>query len=152
MKPLTMRVYMPYRRPTSSMIAHMKGMVMGGMLVVGLGTRLRPSARAPELDYAPREPPRRYAPMYGAKGATLSELLYARTRLECLCVSIPKHTWYYPVVWHPLIYRAVPLSRHHNLKTVTLELSCALGYDPSPTRTRGSARLYGTKTPVFEHH
>ena len=63
MKPLTMRVYMPYRRPTSSMIAHMKGMVMGGMLVVGLGTRLRPSARAPELDYAPREPSRRYASM-----------------------------------------------------------------------------------------
>ena len=26
-----------------------------------------------------------------------------------------------------------------------------LGYDPSPTRTRGPARLYGVKTPMFEH-
>jgi hypothetical protein len=33
------------------------------------------------------------------------------------------------VVWHPLIHRAVLLSRHRNLKTVTLELSCALGYE-----------------------
>ena len=55
-------VYMPYRRPTASLMAHMKGMAMGDMLV-GLGTRLRPSARAPELDYAPREPSRRYASM-----------------------------------------------------------------------------------------
>jgi hypothetical protein len=83
----------------------------------------------------------------------LSELLYARAGLEVelVCLSIPKHVWYYPVVWHQLINRAVLLSRHHNLKTVTLELSCALGYDPSPTRTQGSARFYGTETPVFEH-
>ena len=39
----------------------------------------------------------------------------------------PKHVWYYPVVRHQLIYRAVLLNRHHNLKTVNLELSCALG-------------------------
>ena len=82
---------------------------------------------------------------------SLSELLYACTRLKCLCLSIPKHTWYYQVVWLPLIHRAVLLSRHHHLKTVTLKLSCARGYDPSPTRTRGSARFYGTETPVFEH-
>ena len=64
MKSLTMRVYMAYRRPTASLMAHMKGMVMGDMLVgLGLGTRLRPRARAPGLDYAPREPSRRYAPM-----------------------------------------------------------------------------------------
>jgi hypothetical protein len=44
------------------MMAHMKGMAMGDMLV-GLGTRLRTRARAPELDYAPREPSRRYASM-----------------------------------------------------------------------------------------
>ena len=36
------------------------------------------------------------------------------------------------------------------LITVTLELSCALGYDPSATRTRGSARFHGTEMPVFE--
>ena len=82
---------------------------------------------------------------------SLSELLYARTRLKCLCVCIPKHILFYPVVWHPLIHRAVLLSQHHNLITVTLELSCALGYDPSPTQTRGSASFYGTETPVFEH-
>ena len=58
----------------------------------------------------------------------LSELLYARAGLEFVCLSIPKHAWYYPVVWHPLIHRTVLLSRHHNLKTVTLELSCALEY------------------------
>ena len=62
MKSLIMGVYMTYRRPTASLMAHMKGMVMGDMLV-GLGTRLRPRARAPELDYAPREPSRRYASM-----------------------------------------------------------------------------------------
>ena len=62
--PLTpsMDVYIPYRRPPASLMAHMKGMVMGDMLE-GLGTRLRPRARAPELDYAPRELSRRYAPM-----------------------------------------------------------------------------------------
>ena len=54
----------------------------------------------------------------------LSELLYARARLKCLCLSIPEHPQHYPVIWHPLIHRAVLLSRHHNLKTVTLELSC----------------------------
>ena len=69
MKSLTMSVYMPYRRSTASMMAHMKGMVMGGM-PVGLGTRLRPSACAPELDYTPREPSRRYASkVNGAKGS-----------------------------------------------------------------------------------
>ena len=62
MKSLIMGVYMAYRRPTASLMAHMKGMVMGDMLV-GLGTRLRPRARAPGLDYAPREPSRRYASM-----------------------------------------------------------------------------------------
>ena len=62
MKPLVVGVYMPYRRPTASLMAHMKGMAMGDMLV-GLGTRLRTRARAPELDYAPREPSRRYASM-----------------------------------------------------------------------------------------
>ena len=62
MKSLTMGVYMAYRRPTVSLMAHMKGMVMGDMLI-GLGTRLRPRARAPGLDYAPREPSRRYASM-----------------------------------------------------------------------------------------
>ena len=86
-----------------------------------------------------------------AKKEAISELLYARTRLKRLCLSIPKHTRYYPVVWHPLIHRAVLCSRHYNLITVTLDLSSALGYDPSPTRTRGPARLFATKTPVFEH-
>ena len=43
-------------------MAHMKSMVMRDMLV-GLKTRFRPRARAPELDYAPREPSRRYASM-----------------------------------------------------------------------------------------
>jgi hypothetical protein len=54
----------------------------------------------------------------------LSEHLYARAGLKFVCLSIPKQVWYYPVVWHQLIYLAVLLSRHHNLKTVTLELSC----------------------------
>jgi hypothetical protein len=62
MKSLTMGVYMAYRQPTASLTAHMTGMVMGDMLV-GLGTRLRPRAHAPGLDYAPREPSRRYASM-----------------------------------------------------------------------------------------
>ena len=62
MKSLIMGVYMAYRRPRASLMAHMTGMVMGDMLV-GLGTRLRPRARAPGLDYAPREPSRRYASM-----------------------------------------------------------------------------------------
>ena len=48
MKPLVVGVYMPYRRPTASLMAYMKGMVMGDMLV-GLRTRLRPRARAPGL-------------------------------------------------------------------------------------------------------
>ena len=60
MKSLLMGVHVPYRRPTFSRMAYMKGMGMGDMLV-GLGTRLRPRARAPELDYVPREPSRRYA-------------------------------------------------------------------------------------------
>ena len=79
----------------------------------------------------------------------IGELLYARVRLTCLslCLSIPKHTFYYPVVWHPLIHRADTVSRI----SVTLELFCALGYASSPTRTRGSARFYGTETRVFEH-
>ena len=65
---------------------------------------------------------------------SLSELLYARASLKCLCLSIPEHFQHYPVIWHPLIHRAVLLSRHHNLKPVTLELSCALGSpDPNPT-------------------
>ena len=82
----------------------------------------------------------------------LSELLYARARLKCLCLSIPEHSQHYPVIWHPLIHRAVLLSRHHNLKTVTLELSCALGSpNPNPTLTRGSTRLYAVETPIFEH-
>ena len=67
----------------------------------------------------------------------LSEFLYARMRLKCPCVSILKHSRHHTVVWNPLIHRAVLLSRHRNQITVTLELSCALGYDPSPTRTRG---------------
>ena len=62
MKFLTASVFMTYRRPTAFVMAHMKGMVMGDMLV-GLGTRFRLRARAPELDYAPREPSRRYASM-----------------------------------------------------------------------------------------
>ena len=57
-----MGVYIPHRRPTASLVAHMKAIVMGDMLV-GLGTRLRPSALAPDLNYAPREPPSRYASM-----------------------------------------------------------------------------------------
>jgi hypothetical protein len=52
----------PYGRPTAALMAHMKRMVIWDMLV-GLRTRLRPSARAPDLDYAPREPSRRYASM-----------------------------------------------------------------------------------------
>ena len=43
------------------------------------------------------------------------------------CLSIPRHTQHYPVVGHPLIHQAVPLSRHRNLITITLELSCSLG-------------------------
>ena len=44
-----------------------------------------------------------YVPMVQKE---LLELLYERARLKCLCVSILKHN-YYPVVWHPLIQRAV---------------------------------------------
>ena len=62
MKYFIMGVYMTYRRPTASLMAHMKGMVMGDMLV-GLRTRLRPRVRAHELDYPPQEPSRRYASM-----------------------------------------------------------------------------------------
>ena len=79
MKSLIMGVYMVNRRPTASLMAHMKGMVMGDMLV-GIGTRLIPRARAPELDYAPRDPSRRYASM--AQLEPISELLYARTGLK----------------------------------------------------------------------
>ena len=49
----------------------------------------------------------------------LSELLYALTGLKCLCLSINKHTRYHLGVCHPLIHRAVLLSRHHNLITIT---------------------------------
>ena len=66
-----------------------------------------------------------------------------------------EHTQNYLVIWHPLIHRAVLLSQHHNLKTVTLELSCALGSlgspNPNPTLTGGSPRLYAVETPIFEH-
>ena len=48
MKPLVVGVYMPYKRPTASLMAYMKGMVMGDMLV-GHRARLRPRARAPGL-------------------------------------------------------------------------------------------------------
>ena len=41
----------------------------------------------------------------------LSELLYALTGLKCLCLSINKHTRYHLGVCHPLIHRAVLLSR-----------------------------------------
>ena len=51
---------MPHIRPTTSMRAHMKGMVMRGMLV-GLQTRFRSSERSPELDFASQEPLRRHA-------------------------------------------------------------------------------------------
>ena len=43
---LTFECLHAYRRPTASLMAQMKGMVMCDMLV-GLGTRLRPRARAP---------------------------------------------------------------------------------------------------------
>jgi hypothetical protein len=59
----------------------------------------------------------------------LSELLYARARLKCLCLRTPVHTQHYPGLWHPLIHRAVLHSRHNNLNTVTLELSpTAIGF------------------------
>ena len=45
MKFLTASVFMTYRRPTASLMAHMKSMVMVDMLV-GLGTRFRPRARS----------------------------------------------------------------------------------------------------------
>ena len=75
MKSLVLGVYMPYRRPTASLMAHMKGMVMGDMLA-GLRTRLRPRARAHELDYAPREPPSRYASMAQKKPVGASVRAY----------------------------------------------------------------------------
>ena len=53
---------MLYGRLRDSLMAQKKGIIMWDMLV-GLGTRLRPSACAPDLDYAPREPPSRYASM-----------------------------------------------------------------------------------------
>ena len=77
-----MGVYMTYRRPTASLMAHMKGMAMGDMLA-GLVTRLRPRARAPELGYAPREPSsvKTLWPMRQWRKRSLSELLYARKGL-----------------------------------------------------------------------
>ena len=82
MTSLIMVVYMTYRRPTASLMAHMKGMAMGDMLA-GLVTRLRPRARAPELGYAPRESSRRYGLCVNAqwRKRSLSELLYARKGL-----------------------------------------------------------------------
>ena len=62
MKSSLLSTAMLYGRLRDSLMAQMKGITMRGMLV-GLGTRLRPSVRAPDLDYAPREPSRRYASM-----------------------------------------------------------------------------------------
>ena len=111
MKSSLFSVYMAYRRPTASLMAHMKGMLMWDMLV-GLGTRLRPRARAPGLDYAPREPSRHAMRQW--RNWSLSELLYARTGLKLVCLCIPEHTQHYPVVGHSLIHQAVALSRHHH--------------------------------------
>ena len=66
-------------------------------------------------------------------------------------LSIPTHTRHYTVVGNPLIHQAVPLSRHRSRITVTLELCCALTGASRPEHTQGSARLYATETPMFEH-
>ena len=66
---------MLYGRLRDSLMAQKKGITMWDMLV-GLGTRLRPSARAPDLDYAPREPPSRYASMAQKKPVGASVRVY----------------------------------------------------------------------------
>ena len=60
---------------SASLMAQMKGMVIRDMLV-GLRTRLRPRSRAPDLDYAPREPSRRYASMAQKKSVGASVRAY----------------------------------------------------------------------------
>jgi hypothetical protein len=99
---------------TTSLMAHMKGMAMCDMLV-GLGTRLRPSARAPELDYAPRtsgalarDAMRQWMAQNEHIGASLRAY-----GTGFVCLSTPEHTQHYWVVGHSLIHSAVTLSRHH---------------------------------------
>jgi hypothetical protein len=56
------------------------------------------------------------------------------------------------VVGSPLFHQAVPLSRRHRSRiTDTLELCCALTGASRPEHNQGSARLYATETPMFEH-
>ena len=93
--------------------------VSGARLSINAASyRARASLSSITLLGSPRDTMRQW------RKRNLSEHLYARAGLEFVCLSIPKHVWYYPVVWHQHIYRAVLLSRHHHLKTVTLELSC----------------------------
>ena len=98
--------------------------VCGARLSINAASyRARASLSSITLLGSPRDTMRQW------RKRNLSELLYARAGLEFVCLSIHKHAWYYPVVWHPLIHQTVLLSRHHTLKTVTLELSCALEYE-----------------------
>ena len=77
---------MLYGRLRDSLMAQMKGIIMWDMLV-GLGTRLRPSARAPDLDYAPREPLESLC-VNGAKGAYRSFCMRVRGCNSYVCASL----------------------------------------------------------------
>ena len=73
-------------------MAHMDritiSMAMGDMYVMH-EIRFQARTRPPDLVLPPRETPRRYMRQWLKK--KLSELLYARARLKCLCLSIPEH-------------------------------------------------------------
>ena len=79
------------------------------------------------------------------------EGMHACMRPRRRCLSIPTHTRHYTVVVSPLIHQAVPLSRHRSRITDTLELCCALTGASRPEHNQGSARLYATETPMYEH-
>ena len=123
MKSLIMGVCMAYRRPTASLMAHMEGMVMGDMLV-GLGTRLRPRARAPGLDYAPREPSRRYASM---------------AQLESIGASVCAYGTGIRMSVHPLAHPTLPSGR-------TLPHSPSCGPQPTPSLNNRYSRAPPTWT------
>ena len=117
MKSLTMGVYMAYRQPTASLMAHMNGMVMSDMLA-GLGARLRPRACAPGLDYAPREQSRRYTPM---------------AQLEPIGASVCAYGTEIRMSVHPRAHPTLPGGR-------TLAHSPSCGPQPTPSLSNRYSR------------